>query len=463
MLRAAIAVFLTCLLTACGAARAPAEVSVDVTRLDGDAWRLVFTTSQPVRALDFGRPVGDFRQDYWTFDAPGAGAAVFVLSREDSREVVRRKDGKAFSTLRVKAADYPGNPVKNYRPVSHFSDGGAILYTGYLQPDIKERKGSVHPRVRFDFTPLPGGRVSVLGRSGATVTGWTHPRGEPAFIYFGAAQAVDTPRIAAVVDPGLPRWIGETLEKRLPEAFERLAAGFGFPLAQKPNLFLLWTPGGNEGQYAFNGDALPWQIEIALSGGAWTRPDREARNLLLRNAIHEAAHLWQHEVGPKTGHVPDWIHEGAAEAISARVMVDMGLWTQADWDKDLAHARKLCASSLVYFPLDAAGARGVHEASYACGQTIAAATEAALPKGETILDFWRIYLKAARADGGYSEATYFAVVDALAPGSGLAGRISSFARIAQGNPRGAVDALFQPGPGQAADLRGGAGVVTAPR
>ncbi len=379
---------------------APEPLRIAVTQRADAGVDVVFNLPRSVRALSFEALPGDYRGRQWRL----AGDDFVVTQNGDSDAIVRR-DGDGFNRVVLVAAPHDERLEKNYQPIAPYGDGGVLFYTGHFTPrDGQGRRVDA----AFSFRPAPGANVVSFGAHADALDDWRSPTGQSAFIYMGPLAPAETPSVIAVIDPDAPEWVRDEFDALTPLVFARLSQAFGAALEVKPTVFLAAPLGEDEGRLRYAGDATQGQFQITLEGRAWTEPSDKARGIFRRATIHEAVHLWQAPARPKGEATPDWIHEGAADAIAAETLVALGLWDEAAFAADLAAARAECAQRLRAGTLKSAKARGDVRAAYACGHVIAEAVSRA--EGAPASDFWRAFIARAADEGGYDEATFYDLV-----------------------------------------------------
>lgn len=368
-------------------------------------WRISYRLSASADALVFKRPVGDFRKRDWTIETPGAR----LVTEGGSEKIVADKG--SIKSLVVTVREHTIEVEKDYQPFYAFSDGGVLLYTGHFDPDVT-RNGKLAPVVKhFEFIARPGESAFVFDQRGARIAYDASDNPHPVFVYFGSRPAIETSDVMAIIDPEIPDWIDDALQSFIPRLFAYYRKAFGTDLARKPDFFLASALDKPKNGFSFDGDTLPGQFQVTLSGDAWRTPSDTGRDILLRQTAHEVAHLWQNLAQPVDGNQPEWIHEGGADAIAAEAMVALGLWTPEYAAQNFAEAKEECASHLRGVALDGASGRGDYKALYACGRVIAVAVARAEGEGASVAGFWGEFIARARAEGGYSEALYFALAE----------------------------------------------------
>lgn len=406
---------------------------VSVTQRAGDTVGVRFETPQPVRSLDFHAIDNDYRARRWSLSDNN-----FQLRTEGGVDRYVRKDGGAFNALAFTVSADAVRIPKNYQPLAPYGDGGLLFYTGHFWPISSARQ---RRNAAFSVEPAPGAQVAAFGRHVSKLKDWKSPTAHPAFVYIGPLTPVDTEDVLAIVDPSAPAWIRREFETLTPAAFAKLAEVFDFHLEAKPNLFLAAPLGADEGRLSYAGDALPGQFQITLEGAAWAEPSDKGLMIFRRATIHEAVHLWQAAARPAAAEDSPWIHEGAADAIAAELMVSLGLW---DGDEYLAHmnrTRAQCGAALRMGALAEAGERKDFRSLYDCGHVVAAAIAAA--EGEPVGVFWREFVREARSiETGYTRDEFFALVEARTGDRAFTRKLRHFVRTPHARPDEAIDDLF---------------------
>lgn len=404
-----------------GAPAAPDEARVTIEA--GTQWRLRMDLSTPVSALDLGPNLEGYRAEYWSAEN------AFVLSQEDGRDMLRRRDGRTFRQAVLSIVPAPIDLRKEYEPVIPMGDGGVLIYTGHFIPfaDNDQRMDAV-----LTIKPGPGAKVSAFGETASEFVDWRSPFRHPAFVYIGS-RAPSAGPVVAIVDATAPEWIASEvgeLAPRLGAAFEKL---LDRRLPVKPDIFVAIGDLSEPGRLSFSGDALPGQYQMTLAGGAFREPMEEARAVIRRQTAHEAAHLWQTAARPRSDAVPAWIHEGAADALAAEALRESGYWTDTDVAADLAVARATCIRALGGRSLSAAEAAQDWDAVYHCGRILNIA--AAGPQGAAA--FWREFVRRTAATG--YDLDDFIALARESGGEGAAAAILDIVRISDARSAAAVD------------------------
>lgn len=406
-------------------APSPSSVSISMKQEQDGAWRLDYQLSQPVSRLDLGPSLNGFRTREWR-----ALNSDLKLSERDGEDfIVGARRGARFSRAAFEIHPYRNGFRKQYEPVAPFAGGGALVYTGDFWPLADD---GARLAAHFEFIPAKGGRVAAFGEETAQAHHWTSPYAHPAFVYIGPQTPTHIAGVSAIIDTATPQWIVAAFKSETPKVLSGLAKAFGRALAAPPDLFVMRGEEGEPGRLRYNGDALPGQVSIALSGGAWAEPTPEARRILLAATAHEAAHLWQFAARPRSEDVPDWIHEGGADAVAADVLASLTGESKDERAAELDAARRQCRTALAGGSLAAAEANGRWRASYACGRVLSVIAARAVSGGD-VARFWRRFIERAEANGGYDEALFIAMIREKA-GDDFAAEVERFGYTAFAAP-----------------------------
>lgn len=388
----------------------PGACSVDETspRIDGDVlitieqsangpWRVLYEFARPQAYIDLGEDDAGYRAGNWSVQNHGAS-----LAQRNRHDFLTPAGGeRSFDAVSFLVTPQPIDLRKDYEPFVAMGDGGVLFYTGHFIP---LRPDGERMNARFTIIAAAGGKASSFGDSGAKIENWESPYKHPAFVYVGPAAPVESDAMVTIADATAPVWIKDEVETFAPAIAAALQDMLQRSLPTKPNIFVAMGDLSEEGRLSYSGDALPGQYQMTLAGGAWTTPSPEALALLRRTTAHEAAHLWQAAARPKSDAVPDWIHEGGAEALAAEAMRAASYWTHADLEADFEKARSECGGALRQVSLQKAEAEERWGTVYACGRIL----NVAAAGGAGIASFWREFVRRSAGDG-YDEAAFLAL------------------------------------------------------
>ncbi len=392
---------------------APPPISLVLTDGEQDAWTLnvELTESKPIF---FSRSNGDYRRE--TFSVRDDQA---MFDRVGGFDTIIPTDDTTLVELSV--TPYSGYIRGDYTPFIPFSDGGVALFTGQFEllpgdelASIEALNGNlgawsgeqvaIPMTVKSNRTLLVGGE-RYQGEADIMIDG----SGE--YIYLGDATIVQGDAFSGVIDPGLPAWLRDSFDSELSAIFEALSDRFGYSLSDRATVLFAFR--GYEGQGLSNsGGALPGSVlALETSGSALRDPNEQVRGHFRWFFAHEAAHLFQHQSGKIGGQEVAWIHEGAANAMAGRILVDRGLRDEASYEASLAATFARCADGLNGRTLEETMRAG-RVGAYDCGEIIAIMSDAALPEHD-LYDLWSTLITRSEDLAQYGADDYFAAMTEL--------------------------------------------------
>lgn len=369
----------------------------------GEGWLATWELVEPARELRFDRPAGGFRSRIFEVLTPG-----FRMELDEGIEVLRT-DGAPARQISVRFPEYDQQLRREYAFFRVFTDGGVAIYTGHLVAR-PVGGGAERPYSRdFRFVPPPGAAIVAHGeRHAGPIELTTGEQGT--YVYVGSAVPVISEDLIAIVDPGLPRWIAERTRRALPRLFALYRERFGAEPSTRPTVLFDFKE-GHPLDTSHGGGTLPGMIQLGVEGTGWREPSQPALVQLLHFLAHEAAHIWNGEIVRYPGEVDAWMHEGSADAMADRALLDMGVIDSSAFLDRQTAALNACRGELVVTSLRESLSQGRPRMAYTCGNTLALLTEAALrPHGSDLFDFWRALIRRATTRRGeYDAEDYVAV------------------------------------------------------
>lgn len=261
------------LLASPAAAESP-DVEVTLSPADGGDWIAEFRFRKAAPAWMFFRSAmaeanGEpWRPQSWTVLTPGVR-----IERRGWHDVLTG-DGRPLTRVKIRVKPWIDGLQADYAPVLKFSDGGIAHYNGqYAVGPLKNAaQADAFPRdtnglpldpvttrfvVKSPESLLLEGRVS----RGRAETALNPDR----YVYFGAAPLIETESVAAVIDPGLPGWMGESLNRFTPALLAEHERRLGPRAGPKPTVYVAWGGADRKG-YSYNGGTLPGLIVMSIRG-----------------------------------------------------------------------------------------------------------------------------------------------------------------------------------------------------
>ncbi|MFO1493461.1 MAG: hypothetical protein U1F26_02230 [Lysobacterales bacterium] len=383
---------------------------------DGDRWEAGYTLAQPARELRFAR---EDRQGHrvhdWTPLDPGV-----ELAQVDGVEVVRRKDGEAFTTVAFRMQPRYRPLEKDYAPFSPFGDGGLLIHSGRFHACPGSCAEVEDAAWRIRVQPPAGAHVIVHGEIQASAD--FIERDDGTNVYVGQATPVETDEVIAVVDQAFPPEARDGLNTLFPRLMAYYRGELG-ALARKPMLFASRDADYPDGGYGYQGGTLPNQVFMHLYGRteAFDRADFTQRMDWF--FAHEAAHLYQRP-RPLASTGDNWIHEGGAEAMAALALRKLELLSTEALAERLAGSVDACSAGLGGRPLDTSAEAGRFDNFYSCGLLLQMLIDADARRASagqcSLWCVWRDFLSRVDAGEPWSTDTFLAAAGQHVDASTLA-------------------------------------------
>ena len=364
-------------------AASPLAAEITIARVSADRWQVDYRFDEAVTALELGRPVAGYRAEAWTVTTPGVRLVL-----ENGVETLVAADS-ARTHLRLLVDRHVPFSHDDYVPMVPFSDGGVALYIGYFAGVARAGGESRELAPRFRFVPLPSERVDAPERDGVD-----------AFAYFGAARPVETEHARLILDPAVPDWLREELQRTIAATTGVLSEAV-LPLPAKPLMLIGAHDFAGFDGGSLKGGVIGGRLVILLRGRAFVEPSPAKRSIVQRLVAHEVAHLFQLATIPTGAYnfEEPWLHEGAAEAMAILALGESGLWRPAQVDRYAAAAGTTCRDALAGRALADAVRAGRGDAVYPCGLDLFWSI------GDGAIGAWLRLAESARQGGPFSTAT----------------------------------------------------------
>lgn len=387
-----------------------------------------------------------WRLDQWRVITPGV-----TLSRVGFYDVLTADDGGPVPRqVRVALTPVSADVEADYDPALMFSTGDMALYTDHfdvipydrlaqvqaLPSDLNEvstpGSGPVETRFRDARGPVlfRGERVAeAVGRNADT------------YVLFGAGEASESRGVAAIVDPGLPGWIGDELETFTPRILDYYAQRLGPKPGATPTVMVSWR-GPSSGRNSLGGSVMNGLIVMTFEGSGLTRVDPSA---IVRSRWfigHEAAHFWLGQAVRYQFARDAWITEGGADLMAVRGLkaLDPSYNARAELQNEVNDCTRLAVR-----PVAEAGDRGEHRAYYACGAVFAMAAEGAQAQrsGGDYFDFLRPLIDANRRDGVLTREEWLSALTRTSRDPSLRLDVERLLDQGASDPAAVIARLFQ--------------------
>lgn len=305
-------------------------------------------------------------------------------------------DGRPLSAVRIRVTPYIDPIIADYQPVLAFSDGGVGIYSDHhlLAPLASSAAAKELP---LDLNGFPfeqvATRLTVRDPGKALLFEGKLYRDavrlklekQQSYIYSGPARAVATPAFVGIIDPGLPQWTRDELDRFTPRLFDFYTQRLGKPTGARPTLLAAWGGTAFKG-VSQGGSVLDGMVVMNLKGAGMVDP-KPALIAQTRWFIgHEGAHFWMGQTVRAKRRSESWMTEGGADLMAVRALAhyDPAYDVRARLQRSIDECITVNGSK----PLSGALERGEHRANYDCGAVLMMAAEGAARKRDAKSDLF---------------------------------------------------------------------------
>lgn len=437
-----------------GGTQAAAEPRVAVTVVrDGDRWTADYELDRDAPAWAFFKSAllretrQPWRPAWWSVETPGV-----VIERVGNYDVLRSTDGRPVPRrVRIIMQPQQGDLEADYDPALMFTDGTVALYSGHFDVIPLASAGAARDLPRdLNGVEVAGGPARVTWRDRAGPVLFKGERraevtetDAETYVLFGDAAIRQGDGITTVIDPGLPRWLGDELAGFTPRVMHYYAGRLGPNRGEAPTLMVSWT-GPTEHLSSMGGSVLPGMISMSFEGEGVLNPDAAALSRAHWFIGHESAHFWMGSQGLRYEFARDaWITEGGADLMAVRALkaIDPTYDDRTELQREVDDCVALSRGK----PVASAAERGEHRAYYACGATWGLVIEAAQRRA-TGGDFFDVVAGFQRRnvdDGILSRDEWLAELTRLSRDATLANDISRMLDDGASDPAAVIARLFE--------------------
>ncbi|MBC8025807.1 MAG: hypothetical protein H7Y89_07440 [Steroidobacteraceae bacterium] len=394
----------------------PPQVRVEVSR-DGSDWFADFHFDRGVEAWvfprsDITRDSGEpWRAQSWTVETRGV-----QLKRLGHYDALVADRGEVPKRVRVRIKPFPAGMRADYSNALIFTDGSVAMFVAQFEsfPMDSQRAARQLPS-DLNNQIVPQAELEYVFRdaAGPVLLDGRRERGakttkSDTYAFFGSTRPLETPYMAAMLDPQLPAWIRESLSSAVPALLSRYTQELGALPDLKPTLLVSWA-GPTPRVVSRGGSVLRGMIVMTYEGEGVLTETAEQRHQGLWFIAHEAAHFW---VGQTAGYEyarDAWITEGGADLLAVRAVAEI----EPAYDPRIALNEAIadCARLTKRHGIESSRDRNEHRAYYACGAVFGLVAEAG--SGRSFYKFARKLLDENRADGIITRAEWLAALDSV--------------------------------------------------
>ncbi len=439
-----LSLLLTAFLAACAAQQtrlneAAPLVDVEVVR-DSEEWTADFRFGRDAPGWAFPRSAltrdghRPWRPESWIVLTPGVR-----LDRRDDLDILVAESGTVPREVRIRFRPAAVDLLADYDPALRFTDGSVAIFSDQFlafPTDAAPEGEKVSVEARLSFRD-ENGMVLYAGRRLSRVT--IEESGK--YILFGPAEPLQTPSLAAIVDPALPDWFRDELLAFMPRALAFYTEQLGAPAGEgKPTVMVSWA-GPTPGTTSQGGSVLPGLVTMALEGEGLLERNEAALEQARWFIGHESAHFWLgHTIAYESGR-DAWITEGGSDLLAVRMMERID--PEFEGDEFLRKAWNDCVMLAAGKDIRGARDRQEHRAYYACGALFSLVAEAAARRsGGDYFAFWRGLIQENRADGVVTGDEWLAALDRSSGDPSLSADIGRILNEGVDDPQAVLASLF---------------------
>jgi hypothetical protein len=368
------------------------------------------------------------------------------LERLGNYDALVSDGGPVPGHVRLRFTPYVGDIEGGYDPALALSDKSVALYAEQFKlvpmpssdaarhvPDDTSEMAQIDRPTRMTFIDHAG---PVLFHGKREVRA-IQDDGQ-AYILFGKAEPRIGPAMTTILDPALPAWLGDYLNRELPRILSQYQNQLGPSPVGQPTLLVSWA-GPTAHQISLSGSVLPGMVVMKLDGEGLLKPSEKVSHYARWFVSHEAAHFWLGQAVHYSNRSESWITEGGAELLAFRATAAAD--PSFDIKGRLSEAKAECAPFLARGGIASAYQRqDDFRAYYACGAIIALAAEKA--SGGDFASFVRTLVERSTSDSTVTRAEWLALLNERAPGRGLSGEVAKLLDSKQADPANALDAFI---------------------
>jgi hypothetical protein len=362
------------------------SMRISVSRVALDKWRVDYQLSEPVKALDYGNIIGEFRRKYWEILSEDC-----ALTTVHGAERITSAKGE-FTSLSELVTSYTEFLGDQYVAVSPYSDGGASVYLGHFAADVVTGSGTAEFPIHYQLASDLEESIVLPGHATAA---------RDLYAYFGNAGVIENEHARVLIDPATPEWLRDVFMDTIARTTSVFTRKLKRELERKPFVFIAAGELMSMDSFSVKGGAMAGEfVQYSLKGKALLTQDPDVRNMMQRLMSHELVHLWQQNMVNEELTIEEpWILEGSAEAMALQGLVAAGLWKDELLQAYSEAYAKQCREGLKGKSIAEAVAAGNYMVVYPCGFNEFSRHE------QNAFELWRLMTReAVKQERAYSQA-----------------------------------------------------------
>lgn len=372
----------------------------EIEKHSKENWTVSYQSPKAIKAIMFAISPDNSRLKRWQ-----PISSEFILSYVNATEIVTRKDGASFTSVKLKLTPTYIHLPKNYAPFSPFSNGAMLLHSArfFACPNLctgNENLWAMAVKAPLNDTILADGQTHV-----GKTSWWDKNDGQK--VYIGQQHTSQNTSYISIVDPKLALTVGKQLHDILPKMMSLLEESYGV-LPDKPMLFASFGE-THDGNFGRQGGTLPNQVFMHWYGSNTYQEQNPAATLWF--FAHEAAHMYQNMVGKAKSPVDNWLHEGHAEMMAKKIMLNLLPQFNAYVEKKIAYAEAQCLEIISASSLAEQIEIGNYQSLYDCGLYIFNTIERGYSGNDATETLWLAFMERSSIDNQVNSEMLLSLAD----------------------------------------------------
>ncbi len=372
----------------------------NITKTEVGDWFLEYQSVEPVKSIQLAITPDRSRASRWRLTDN-----QFLLIQINGRDIITRRDNKAFSQVSLKLTPTYIHLHKYYAPFSPYSNGGMLIHSArfFACANIcSDYENSWY----LTLTVPDSDKVYLHGKSFTGKTSWWDSNDGTNF-YVGKQLGKKEKGYISVIDQGLPLFIKNSLDDFFPKMMSMLEHDYG-KLISTPMLFASFGK-TSQSNYGRQGGVLPHQVFMHWYGNIPSL-DKNDRFEVTWFFAHEAAHLYQGQISALSGEENAWLQEGHAEYLAMLLVQQLMPDSESLTARKLNQASTQCKQSLEEARLSQAAKTSNYQLFYQCGLFIFDFIAKHTQPGYQLSDIWRDFISSSKGANFNAKQSFMELI-----------------------------------------------------
>jgi hypothetical protein len=416
------------------------DYSIKIHKSTATTWQVSYSFNKPVTRIQFNTSPLDFRIKYWQNFSNKAE----LITENGSQNIVFPSPTRSFK-FEINQLDN-NFYLRQYTPFIEFSDKSSAIYLGhyYLAEVIAADKKYSSELLTSKLQLSASKKTKILYKQKESFKKIKFNNiTEHEYAYFGQINTKSNNGFKLIIDPNLPKWLLKSYTKAIPKIFDYYSKNLYRNLNYHPLILIAYDDSNQKPRY--DGGALFSQLALNFVGDAWKQDPEKNRAALLKFVAHEIAHLWNsysynYESANESYNNIIWMHEGGADALAYRALLDLGLISNEWFENQFKNSFEPCAYDIYFAPINGFDQVNKSRTAYSCGAVISLLFEK-IKKDQTVFDLWQDVFT-YNGENSYSQEDYFEVLKKHQVQQKSIDQITSILNSTKGDRQSTIKELF---------------------